>query len=46
MMPPDAIMKAKLYAQFNPTKTMSQLINDRALYRVLIVFGLLAAWFR
>jgi hypothetical protein len=42
---PDAIMKAKLYAQFNPTKTMSQLINDRDLYRVLIVFGLLCAWF-
>lgn len=43
-MPPDAIMKAKLYAQFNPTKTMSQLINDRALYRLLIVGCLFCAW--
>lgn len=43
-MPPDAIMKAKLYAQFNPSKTMSQLINDRALYRMLIVIGFFCAW--
>jgi len=41
----DAIMKAKLYAQFNPTKTMSELINDRALYRVLIVLSVFCAWF-
>jgi hypothetical protein len=43
-LPPDAIMKAKLYAQFNPTKTMSQLINDRALYRLLMVCGVFCAW--
>jgi hypothetical protein len=44
-MSPDAIiMKAKLYAQFNPTKTMSQLINDRALYRLMIVGVLFCAW--
>jgi hypothetical protein len=37
-------MKAKLYAQFNPMKTMSQLINDRALYRLLMLGTLLCAW--
>jgi len=29
-------MKALLYAQFNPQKTMEQLVNDRAIYRYLI----------
>ena len=41
---PDAIMKAIFYAQLNPSKTMSQLINDRALYRLLIVGVLFYAW--
>ena len=43
-MPPDAIMKAKLYAQLNPTKTMRQLINDRNLYRLVMVLCLFCAW--
>jgi hypothetical protein len=30
-------MKALLYAQFNPQKTMEQLVNDRAIFRYLIV---------
>jgi hypothetical protein len=30
-------MKALLYAQFNPQKTMEQLVNDRAICRYLIV---------
>lgn len=32
-----AIMKAILYAQFNPQKTLEQFVNDRNLYRFLIV---------
>jgi hypothetical protein len=40
----DAIMKAILYAQFNPTKTMSQLIKDRNLYRLVMIGCLFAAW--
>jgi hypothetical protein len=30
-------MKAILYAQFNPQKTLEQFVNDRNLYRFLIV---------
>ena len=31
------VMKALLYAQINPQKTMEQLVNDRAIFRYLIV---------
>jgi hypothetical protein len=37
-------MKAKLYAQFNPSKTMKQLINDRNLFRLGLLSALLFAW--
>jgi len=43
-MHPELIMKAILYAQLNPTKTMRQLVNDRNLYRLAIVSSLLMAW--
>ncbi len=36
-------MKAILYAQLNPSKTMSQLINDRDLYRLVILSTLFLA---
>jgi hypothetical protein len=32
-----AIMKAILYAQLNPQKTLEQFVSDRNLYRFLIV---------
>jgi len=37
-------MKALLYAQFNPTKTLGQLIADRNLYRILAVLTLILVW--
>jgi len=37
-------MKAILYAQLNPSKTMKQLIEDRNLYRLVIVTSLFLAW--
>jgi hypothetical protein len=37
-------MRAIICAQFNPTKTMGQLINDRSLFRLLILAGLMLAW--
>jgi hypothetical protein len=37
-------MKALLYAQLNPTKTLGQLIKDRNLYRMLALFMLILAW--
>ena len=36
-------MKAALYAQFNPVKTMQQLIGDRCVLRLSIVGALLIA---
>lgn len=39
-------MKALLYAQLNPTKTLGQLVNDRSLYRILALFALVLAWCR
>lgn len=39
-------MKALLYAQINPSKTLGQIINDRNLYRVIAVFALILAWCR
>lgn len=36
-------MKAALYAQFNPVKTMRQLIADRSVLRIGITFGLVLA---
>jgi hypothetical protein len=40
----DLNMKAILYAQLNPSKTMKQLIQDRNLYRCVIVASLFLAW--
>jgi hypothetical protein len=37
-------MKALLMAQFNPTKTLGELVADRNLYRVLAIFTLIFAW--
>ena len=37
-------MKAIFYAQLHPVKTMKQFINDRSLYRVLILTMLVADW--
>jgi hypothetical protein len=37
-------MKAIIYAQLHPVKTMQQFINDRCLYRLLILGMLLVNW--
>jgi hypothetical protein len=37
-------MKALVYAQLHPVKTMRQFINDRCLYRVLILAMLVMNW--
>jgi hypothetical protein len=37
-------MKAIVYAQFHPVKTMKQFINDRSLYRTLILAMLFVNW--
>jgi hypothetical protein len=37
-------MKATIYAQFNPVKTMEQLIGDRCALRICILAGLLVAF--
>ena len=37
-------MKAIVYAQFHPVKTMRQFINDRCLYRMLILAMLVVNW--
>jgi len=37
-------MKAIVYAQLLPVKTMKQFINDRCLYRLLILGMLLMNW--
>jgi hypothetical protein len=37
-------MKAIVYAQLHPVKTMKQFINDRGLYRVLILAMLVMNW--
>jgi hypothetical protein len=36
-------MKAAIYKQFNPVKTMQQLIGDRCVLRIGIIAGLLLA---
>jgi hypothetical protein len=36
-------MKAFLYAQFNPSKTLPQLISDRNLYRILALIAVILA---
>ncbi len=36
-------MKALLYAQLNPTKTLKQLVTDRELFRALWFLGLIIA---
>ena len=38
-------MKAFLHAQFNPAKTMQQLIHDRSVYRTLLGGALLVGLF-
>ena len=37
-------MKALVYAQLQPVKTMSQFISDRCLYRMLILAMLVVNW--
>ena len=37
-------MKAIVYAQLQPVKTMKQFIDDRGLYRVLILTMLALNW--
>jgi hypothetical protein len=37
-------MKAILYAQFHPVKTMQQFINDRSLFRSLMLGMLVLNW--
>jgi len=37
-------MKAIVYTQLHPVKTMRQFINDRCLYRMLILGMLLMNW--
>lgn len=37
-------MKALVYAQLQPVKTMKQFINDRCLYRTLILTMLVLNW--
>ena len=37
-------MRAIIYAQLHPVKTMKQFINDRSLYRVLILMMLALNW--
>jgi hypothetical protein len=37
-------MKAILYAQFHPVKTMKQFISDRSLFRTLMLATLLVNW--
>ena len=37
-------MRAIVYAQFQPVKTMKQFISDRSLYRSLILAMLVANW--
>jgi tRNA threonylcarbamoyladenosine modification (KEOPS) complex Cgi121 subunit len=38
------VMRAIVYAQFHPVKTMKQFISDRGLYRSLILAMLVANW--
>jgi len=37
-------MKAIIYAQLHPVKTLKQFVNDRCLYRVLILGMLVMNW--
>ena len=37
-------MKAILYAQLHPVKTLKQFISDRCLYRMLILAMLVVDW--
>jgi hypothetical protein len=37
-------MKAIIYAQLQPIKTLKQFVNDRCLYRLLILGMLLVNW--
>jgi hypothetical protein len=39
-------MKNVIYAQFNPVKTMRQLMDDRCLFRLVILASLLIAFCR
>jgi hypothetical protein len=38
------IMKAIIYAQLHPVKTMKEFISDRSLYRMLILTMLVLNW--
>lgn len=37
-------MKALLYAQINPSKTLRQLVDDRNLYRLMALAALILSW--
>jgi hypothetical protein len=37
-------MKSNLYAQLHPVKTMKHLVNDRCVYRLLILGMILVNW--
>jgi len=37
-------MKSLIYSQIRPVKTMKQMINDRSLYRILIVAAVVINW--
>ena len=37
-------MKAALYAQFNPQKTLAQIIQDRDAMRLMLLGALVLAW--
>jgi hypothetical protein len=37
-------MKAIIYAQFNPVKTMGQVIDDRFVIRMCILAAVVVAW--
>lgn len=37
-------MKAIMWQQINPTKTLKQLVSDRNLFRLIVLAGLAMSW--
>jgi hypothetical protein len=37
-------MKSLIYSQLYPVKTLKQMMNDRTLYRILIISALVVNW--
>ncbi len=37
-------MKSIIYSQLHPVKTMKQMVNDRVLYRTLILAAIVLNW--